>query len=378
MTEDYVRQLLLSVDVAAATADPIARIRRRLRRRKSAVTVVTGLALVSLGAATAAMTSLGRSPDRALVPVSPRPPALTLADVPFAARSYPPLVTGRPTPTERFCRSGDLALVASTGPRGVSAIGVQLTVRLTNTTTTACQVPLRGSVQLTARTGSTIGQGGIGSNSEAAGLAQPAVPPAGAAILTGYWAQPCKSTVDPASVQVSLTPPGAKQGSEASVSGPVTAGPAPTCEPPLKVLYVGGTANLYSLVVLDAQQRRVDKPSLSLTAELVDIPTTVRLGQELRFGVRVHNPTRGPIPLTGGNCPLYATLLNRPGRSSGPDADGALNCQDAPAALPAGADIIFRFQFRVTASNFQPGAWTLYWTRTDGSDTRLQTPVRIS
>lgn len=376
MSDDYLRQLLLSVDEAPVTSDPVARVRRRMRRRTATATVTAGLAIVGLSAATAAATGFGRSHDQGLVPVSPPAPALSLPDVAFAVRPYPSLAPARPTPTERFCNSSDLRLVASTAPREANAIGVQLIVRLTNTSTSACQVPFRGTLRLTAQDGTRIGQGGIGSNLAMATAAQPAVPAAGTAVLTGYWAQPCKSTVKPASVTIALTP-SARPEREASVSGPVAAGPAPSCQPPLKVVYIDGTTSLYSLVVLDALERRLDKPSFSLTAELVDVPATVALGQELRFGVRLHNPTRGPIPLTGRDCPLYATLLNRPGRSSGPDVDGTMNCQGGPAALPAGADITFRFQFPVTSSRFQPGAWTLYWTRTDGGAAQLQEPVRV-
>lgn len=377
MSDDYLRQLLLSVDQAPVTSDPVARIRRRMRRRTATATITAGVAIVGLTAATAAATGLGRFHEQGLVPVSPPAPAHSLPDVPFAVRPYPALAPSRPAPTERSCNSSDLKLAASTAPREANAIGVQLTLRLTNTSTSACQVPFRGTVRLTSQDGTGIGQGGIGNNLAMAAVAQPAVPPAGTAVLTGYWAQPCKSTVQPASVQIVLTPPSAQPERPAAVSGPVAAGPAPTCQPPMKVVYIDGAASLYSLIVLDALERRVDKPSFSLTAQLVDVPATVALGQELRFGVRLHNPTRGPIPLTGRDCPLYAATLNRPGRSSGPDVDGAMNCQAAPASLPAGADITFRFQFSVTTSRFQPGAWTLYWTRTDGGSAQLQQPVDI-
>lgn len=377
MSDDYLRQLLLTVDEAPVTSDPVARVRRRMRRRTATAIVTAGLAIAGLSAATAAATGFGRSHDQGLVPVSPPAPAHSLPDVAFAVRPYPPFAPARPAPTERFCNSGDLKLAASTAPRDANAIGVQLIVRLTNISTSACQVPVRGAVRLTSQNGTGIGQGGIGSNGTMATVVQPAVPPAGTAVLTGYWAQPCNSTVEPASVTIALTPPSAQPGREASVSGPVAAGPSPTCQPPLKVVYIDGTASLYSLVVLDALDRRLDKPSLSLTAELVDVPATVALGQELQFGVRLHNPTRGPIPLAGRDCPLYASSLNRPGRSTGPDVDGAMNCQAAPAALPAGADITFRFQLPVTTARFQPGAWTLYWTRTDGGAAQLQEPVHV-
>jgi hypothetical protein len=301
---------------------------------------------------------------------------ITLPDVPFAARPYPPLTIYVASPTERFCGGSDLTLAATTAPREANAIGVQLTVRLTNTSKTACQVPFRGAVTITSPTG-TAGHGSIGSNLAVEGVLEPAVPPAGTALLTGYWAQPCKSPVVPVTATVSLTRPDAPSAAPVSVSGPVKAGPAPTCRPPLKVAYLGGTASLYSLVVLDAQQRRVDKPTLSLTAELVDVPTAVRAGQLLRFGVRLHNPTAGPIPLAGRSCPLYATLLNRPGRSAQPEVDGSMNCPAGPAALPAGASVTFRFQFLVSAPRFRPGGWTLYWTRTDGGQ-QLQASLRVT
>jgi hypothetical protein len=270
-----------------------------------------------------------------------------------------------------------LTLTAATSPREANAIGVQLTVRLTNISRTPCQVPFRGTVTVTSRAGAA-GQGSIGSNLDMATAPQSAVPVAGTAVLTGYWAQPCKSTVVPVSASVTLTPPDAQPAPQVVVSGPIKAGPPPTCEPPLKVMYIDGTVSLYSLVVLDAQRRRLDKPTLSLTAELVDVPAVVRLGQLLRFGVRLHNPTAGPIPLTGRNCPLYATLLNRPGRSAKPEVDGSMNCQGAPAALPAGASVTFRFQFPVTTSRFKPGGWILYWTRTDGGPEQLQARVQLS
>jgi hypothetical protein len=377
VTENHLRQLLLDIDTAPATPDPVARVRRKMRRRASTIIVLAGMAILSVGAGTVIAAGHVASTHGGLVSNSPRRPAVTLPDVPFAARPYPPLAANR-TPTERYCEGNDLSLTGSTSPRDANAIGVALTVRLANTSSTACQVPLRGSVEVAARGGNAIGQGGIGNNTDAAGDVQPAVPPAGTAVLTGYWAQPCRSDVDATSMQVTLTPPGSQPGDEVSVSGPVTAAaPAPTCQPPLKVMYTEGTASLYRLVVLDAQHRRVDKPSLSLTAELVDVPSTVRMGQELRFGVRLHNPTDGPIALTDRNCPLFATLLNRPGRSSGPAVDGAMNCQAAPPALPAGADITFRFQFSVASVGHRPGTWTLYWTRTDGGDAQLQAPVQL-
>lgn len=381
MTDPDLRQLLLSAAPDASSSDPVRLVRQRRRRRIAAggASAVAAVGAVAVAATLLVASGDATQPD-SLVAATPTAEAEPFATVPFVRRPYPPFGSrGYDSPTEPACPSRFLQATATTGPpaqEGGAGVGVQ--VRVTNTGRTACQVPLAGQVQLQDRDGRVLQQGRLGSSRAALRALPPAVPPGGTAVLTGSWFDGCDLPQDqPLTVLLLLQRP---SDSGSTVVGDVLPEDAamPKCLPEDDVVYVGGKLSLYDLVVLDDQLRRVDNQALSLTADLVQVPLAVEQNSRLTFGVRLHNPTEGPISLTAENCPLYAATLNRSGGAAFPAIDGTLNCQDAPNMIPAGRSVVFELAFDVPAARYGIGTWQLSWTRTDGGGAPLTASVEVT
>jgi hypothetical protein len=251
-------------------------------------------------------------------------------------------------------------------------------VRVTNTSRSACQVPLAGQVRLQDSDGRVLQQGRLGSSRAVLRALPPAVPPGGTAVLTGSWSDGCGlPPTRPLTVLLLLQRPSDSGSTVVGDDLPEDAA-TPECLPNDDVVSADGALSLYDLVVLDDQLRRVDNQALSLTADLVQVPPTVEQNSRLAFGLRLHNPTDGPIALTAENCPLYAATLNRNSGAAFPAIDGTLNCQDAPDMIPAGRSVVFELAFDVPAARYGTGALQLSWTRTDGGGAPLTATVEVT
>lgn len=68
---DRLRELLLSVDGAPPTPDPVARVRQRIHRRRRAAAGAAGVVLIVTGAGAAFAGGLGRQPREAVVTAAP-------------------------------------------------------------------------------------------------------------------------------------------------------------------------------------------------------------------------------------------------------------------------------------------------------------------
>jgi hypothetical protein len=382
MTDPDLRRLLLSAAPDVNASDPVRLVRQRLRRRRVAAGGASAVAAVGalVVAATLLVTPGDSTQPDSLVAATPTAEAEPIATVPFVRRPYPPFGSrGYDSPTEPDCASQFLQAAATTGPSAQEgAAGVAVQVRVTNTGRTACQVPVAGQVRLQDPDGRVLQQGQIGSGRYVARPLPPPVPPGGAAVLTGSWSDGCGlPSGRPLSVVLTLQRPTGGASTVIASSLPEDA-VTPECRPDDKVVYADGTLSLYDLVVVDDQLRRVDNQALSLTADLVQVPPTVEQNSQLAFGVRLHNPTEGPIALTAENCPLYAVTLNRNGGAAFPAIDGTLNCQDAPDTIPAGRSVVFELAFDVPAARYGAGAWQLSWTRTDGGGAPLTATVEVT
>lgn len=362
------RDLLLSLDTDPSTADPVRLVRGRLRRRAR---LQVGAAVLSTVAvvAFAVVVSDGVRPTAAPaeVAVSATPDPAPVAVVPFVKRPYPGCCdTTPPRAVVPTCAFADLVAEAALR-QGEPA--TQLVVTLRNGGSIACDVPFTGQVELLSGT-EVVAADGIGSDLTVALPRPPPVEAGGSVVMSGGWRRPCNPVRTADRLRLALT---VRQGSPfGEFTVPVSDGLPSACVN--DVGGGGGALGLYDYVVLDSLGRRADDPTKSLVPSLVDVPVTVAKGEVLRFGVRLDNPTRGDIALDR-KCPIFAVTINRAGDGARPLVDGALNCVDAPAAVPPGRGVVFLLEVPARPS---PGEWTLTWTRTDTGTQGLTAPVLVT
>lgn len=91
----------------------------------------------------------------------------------------------------------------------------------------------------------------------------------------------------------------------------------------------------------------------------IKAPTTVVTGQPLIYTVTLHNTTTTAIPLNP--CPSYIQQL-APNHSDRPNLDivALLNCDQAPATVPAGGSVAF--EIHLDTEQNQPGPAILIWS----------------
>ncbi|MBA2389127.1 MAG: hypothetical protein H0V67_02620 [Geodermatophilaceae bacterium] len=94
-----------------------------------------------------------------------------------------------------------------------------------------------------------------------------------------------------------------------------------------------------------------------LTATL-DVPETVSWGADLRYTVILRNPTDSDIALE--SCLRYRQAAGESATTT--SSHGVLNCEEAPAAVPANGEIRFLMRLGVP-DEFVPGSeLTVYWS----------------
>jgi hypothetical protein len=92
---------------------------------------------------------------------------------------------------------------------------------------------------------------------------------------------------------------------------------------------------------------------------LRDVPPAVPLGDRLEYVVELRNPTNKDIELDP--CPAYYAAFGE--SASAATVRSYLNCDGAPAAVPAHGSVRFAMQMRISRTDdIQPGfVGSVYW-----------------
>lgn len=90
----------------------------------------------------------------------------------------------------------------------------------------------------------------------------------------------------------------------------------------------------------------------------LDVPQTVPAGQAIEYTVTLSNPTDSDIPLEP--CPSYRQAAGEGGFVN--HVYGVLNCEEAPAEVPAQGTIVFQMRLSLPEAFTAGAAGSVLWT----------------
>ena len=327
----------------------------RSRRTAAAVAATVTAVAVVVGGAQALR------PERAPAAApDPAPPAAPEGEVvPWALR-LAPQETGEvrwPAPEQGPpCSVEDLDVEASPPteqpPRDGRLAQVRTVVLVTNRGS-ACSLPPEAGGALLDEDGGRLPLAGDVAFGGPAHPPPPLLASTATASAAVSWSRWCGDHPGRWSVSLELA------GRSEEVRVPGDAPPVPGCAD-------GADGAVYDFgvwtVLNEAGQPALD-PQAALQAS-VSGPGRGRLGQVLPMVLRLSNPTRGPVPLDP--CPVFTWSVSRSGpgsflRSSPPLA---LNCPQAPDAVPAGGSVDFALELTLSPAladgMLAPGEWWVH------------------
>ena len=345
---DPIRDRLHELTAPPPVGNPVDRVRAREardgRRRSTIGLVAVVLAVVAIPVGSSALRpepTPSVAEDTGVVPWALR---LATEGVPFTA--------AEPEPGLPACRADDLTArseepVAVPAGEGTPA-RVTATVLVENTGA-RCQLPAEASGVLLDGDGVPLPVGAVFRGGPA--FSPPAPLEQGASASTELrWSGWCGE--DPGRWSLTLT----------GLEGELRAEPAGDARPVPPCLEQAGDA-VYDFglwTVLNAEGQPAADPQTALVGTVTG-PDTVRLGEVLPMVVRLENPTRGPIALDP--CPSFAWSVDSRGPGSFLRSSPllALNCAQAPSAVPTGGHVDFALELVMSPAladgMLAPGEW---------------------